>query len=173
MYFSITKDEMDFWSFIFNGFTAVGTVGAVIISLWLSRPKKRFDIHKIEARAEHSLVGNRVERAQEGNLVLDIENCSEFQMQVFDARIHINGESVQVLPFNNCVISAMGRYHAKAVLPLSCVENGSFRTPKKVKVTVGTSFGNITKTVSNSDTLCRIMESEDEYTNIDTERRQQ
>lgn len=164
----MTDETMSFWNFIFNAGTAIGTVGAVVISLVATLwPKKRFKVHNVEARAMHSIVGNTVERTS-STLLLDVENCTEFQMQIFDARIHISDQESQVLPFQNTLIPAMSRYSASTALPQGAVRNGAFKNPKKIKVTLGTSFGNSTVKVTNPDTLRRIMESEDEYTTVDT-----
>lgn len=160
----MTTETINLW---FNGFTAVGTVGAVIMSLIMARPRKRFKVHKVEAQALHSMNGNRIERT-DGSLRVDIENCLEFQMQIFEARIHISDGNAQILSFQNCFIPAMSRYHAKTALHLSTVKKGAFKNAKKIKVTLGTSFGDKTIEVSNPDTLRRILESENEYTAIDT-----
>jgi hypothetical protein len=167
----MTEETKTLWEFVFDAMTAFGTVGAVIISLVLVLwPKKRFKVHEVSAQAivnarEIQSVGYG--KFESCNLRVDIENFLEHQMQVFNARIHINDESSQIIQFQNSPISAKGRYHAKAALPPQSVKKGDFKSPKKIKVTIGTSFGDQTVEVSNPDTLRSIMESEDDYTAID------
>lgn len=173
----MTEETKLCWEFIFDAMTAFGTVGAVIISLALVLwPKKRFKVHGVSAHA--AVNAREIQSAGYGsfescNLRVDIENFLEHQMHVFSAQIHINDESSEIIQFQNSPISAMGRYHAKAALLPRSVKKGGFKNPKKIKVTIGTSFGDQTVEVSNPDTLRSIMESEDDYTAIDTGRAQQ
>lgn len=166
----MTEETKLFWEFIFSGATAAGTIGAVIISLavilW---PKKRFIIHSITARADkilRSAVDVPDKEYYSTSLIIDLENRTEFQMQVFNAHIHVNSNHQEVLRFNNSIIPAMGRYSVAASVPQAAVKKNSFKNSQKIKVTINTSFGNKTALVSNPALLHSIMESKDEYIRI-------
>jgi hypothetical protein len=171
----MTEETKLLWGFIFEAMTAFGTVGAVVISLAATLwPRRRFKIHKIDVSAIKSHVHINNDGYDECYLRIDVENLLEFQMQIFEAKINFDTQSgleTLVLPFeNNSFVPAKGRYHVKVKLPEDKVKKGVCTNNHKTRIVVGTSFGDQTHILRDTKLLCDIIESEDEYTRIETGR---
>ena len=172
----MTEETKLLWEFIFDAMTAFGTVGAVVISLIATLwPRKRFKVHKVDVSAIKSYLHiNDDNGYDECYLRIDVENLLELQMHVFEAKINFdtqNGLETLVLPFeNNTFVPAKGRYHVKVKLPEDKVKKGVCTNTAKIRITVGTSFGDQTHIIKDTKLLCDIIESEDEYTRIETGR---
>lgn len=84
--------ELDTYRLILETLTAFGTVGAVIISLWMSRPNKpRFKVKAADSRIDMALNKSSQLRLHEHYLLVNIENLRDVQMQVFSVFLRIFG----------------------------------------------------------------------------------
>lgn len=85
----MSETDYQLWNFIFNAFTAIGTVGAVIISLYITVwPKKKFKIHDVSVGLEYKIKNYNPQLAK-SVLTFDIENKCDVQLQIFDVQLNI------------------------------------------------------------------------------------
>lgn len=146
--------ELDyhFWNLILNAFTAVGTVGAVIISLYLTVwPKQKFKIHDANVGLEYKHRHSETPEFIKSKITFDIENKCDVQLHVFDVHINYmfkdgaelenNIPSGHVISFTKCFIPAKSRYHAATNLPHHNLPKGTMDKVKAIKLRLGTSFG--------------------------------
>lgn len=72
-------NSFEMWHLIFEGFTAIGTVGAVIVSLWLASPnRKRFVIKDFKIR---QIINE--DKSEECILFITFENRQIAQMEIY------------------------------------------------------------------------------------------
>jgi|GEM_PF-7046600 len=144
--------DYQFWNLILNAFTAIGTVGAVIISLYVTLwPKRKFKIHDVGVRLEMKVRKDNRPELMKSVITFDIENKCDVQMQVFDLHTHyVLGEkeerencasSGHIISFTKCFIPAKSRYNAATMIPHHTLPNGAMNGVKDIKLCLGTSFG--------------------------------
>jgi len=143
---------IELWNLIFSGFTAIGTITAVCISLWFAvGKKKRFSIN--DARMQLNRTEKDGELIDAGNfLYLSLENHLEFEMKVFEVvigyqsknktgclggRVHLDCEGSPIF------IPAISQYDIKVQIPRR-TEVGMYKSAKRITLSVSTSFGNKT-----------------------------
>lgn len=81
--------DYQIWSLVIGGLTAVGTVGAVVTSLWLSfRSRKAFEILSVEAVFNHTINADKQMVNTENLLVVTIKNMMDFPMHVKGLRLN-------------------------------------------------------------------------------------
>lgn len=131
-------------------FTALGTVGAVCLSLWLVlRKQPRFAIRKIEMMTEISLDEKHKEKSREHFLVVNLENFLDTKMHVFNISVNsVSGDKKKtglmggglVIPLKNTFIPEKSIYNVRQPIA-SDWEAGAFSKAKQITCTVSTSFG--------------------------------
>lgn len=148
----MSEIDYQFWNLILNAFTAIGTVGAVTISLYLTVwPKQKFKIHGVDVDVIYTGRTNNRPELDESNITFDIENKCDVQLHIFDVHIgYIFKEGVKlenniphglILSFNKTFIPAKSRYHAKTKIPIRDLPHGTMDKVKTIKLRLGTSFG--------------------------------
>lgn len=144
--------ELDTYRLILETLTAFGTVGAVIISLWMSRPNKpRFKVKAVDSRIDMSLNKSSQLRLHEHYLLVNIENLRDVQMQVFSVFLRINKDGSGV-ELQNTFIPALNSYNVKASFGKDSLP---YTIDKKTKIIceVLTSFGDKAYTLTKKETL--------------------
>lgn len=130
------------WNLIFDGFTAVGTVGAVVFSLWamLHRNQKfkikGFSINKFE----------HVHALKKSCLCIEFENLIEAQMEIKKVEIDFlkkkeKSNSGKVWGFQDEIVAPLSHYELLIPLEREWVPN-SLRSADETLITIKTSFGN-------------------------------
>lgn len=144
--------ELDTYQLILETLTAFGTVGAVIISLWMSRSNKpRFKIMAVDSRIDMALNKSSQLRLHEHYLLVNIENLRDVQMQVFSVFLRINRDGSGV-ELQNTYIPALNSYNVKASFGKDSLP---YTVDKKAKIIceVSTSFGDKAYPLTKKETL--------------------
>lgn len=141
---------IEFYKLALDTFTALGTVGAVCLSLWLVlRKQPRFAVHKIEILTNIALDENHKEKSREHFIVVNLENFLDTKMHVFSISVHsVSGDKKKtglmgrglVIPLKNTFIPEKSIYNVRQPIA-SNWEIGSISKAKQIICTVSTSFG--------------------------------
>ena len=155
-------------SLVLDGFTAIGTVGAVIISLWLTvRKTPRFCIRDIQMARDITLDDGK-NTSEENFLIIKLENMLDTQMQVFEIAIQAKDISKNktgmtgcgvVIPLKQTFIPQRSIYNVRMPIQ-SDYEPGTFKKAQKIRCVISTSFGDQeTKFPADwKDRLCEALE---------------
>jgi hypothetical protein len=140
---------------VIGSFAAVGTVGAVCLSLWYNRPNKAmFKILAAEARVMHNTakVGGGIS-STERYVLVKLQNRQNFQMQIFKAMIDCEGSGTGV-QYKNEFIPPLGTYNIKIDYELKNNKDifDKIKETQKVSCTVNTSFGDKTYSLNKEET---------------------
>jgi len=130
---------------IFNGLTSVGTVGAVALSLWFSRPNKtRFAIRDASILLEQTMDSHHKVVNKSYFLILKIENMLDAQMEIFSIRIEKDnkeqGLNAIVIPCERKFIPQKSIYEIRIKIPKDTQFTSLSKKPKFC-ITVISSFG--------------------------------
>lgn len=132
------------WILIFSGFTAIGTVSAVIISLWVTLHRlTRFDVKGIRV---YRLI--KADKTEENTLFILFDNRQNIQMEILKVELAFNKdskrrESRQDWTFKNEFIPPLSQYEIKIPLHRAWAPD-SLRKSDRIDLTIKTSFGNKT-----------------------------
>jgi len=138
---------IELWNFIFSGLTAIGTVGAVVISLWLARPHwKRFTVKYVRV----SCMIKNADNSQESALFLMIHNHQNVPMEIQHIALRFRDKA------NNSVSEERWKCEKEFIPPLSQYEIkadlkqnwavGAIAKADEITVSIKTSLGD--KTIS-------------------------
>jgi hypothetical protein len=138
---------IELWNLIFSGLTAIGTVGAVIISLWLARPHwKRFTVKYIHVSCMTTIKNS--EHSQEGALFLMIHNHQNVPMEIQYIALRFrykenNRVSEQQWKCEKEFIPPLSQYEVKADLKQGWAV-GAVAKADEITVSLKTSLGDQT-----------------------------
>jgi len=152
------------WELLYSGLTALGTVGAVIISLWLTLHKKQ------RFKVKETNVYRRInaDRTEESYLGITFENLLEVQMEVHRVDlifIKERGRQKSSIGWTceNEFIAPLSQYEIRFPLHRSWAAD-SLRSANKIVCDIKTSFGNKTSHIPKKDKkgLCDTLEAENQ-----------
>lgn len=131
----------EMWHLIFNGFTAIGTVGAVVISLWVTLYRKRkfairdFSIDKFQ----------HIHSFKKSCLAVEFENFLETPMEIKSVDIEFikkkeKSRTVKGWTFKDEYTAPLS--HHELVIPLQKEWTaGSLRSSDEINIIIKTTFG--------------------------------
>lgn len=141
---------IEIYKLTLDTFTALGTVGAVCLSLWLVlRKQPRFAVRKIEMMTEIVLDKEHKEKSRDHFLVVNLENFLDTRMHVFSISVNsARGDKKKtglmggglIIPLKDTFIPEKSIYNIRQPI-VSNWEVGTFSKAKKITCTVSTSFG--------------------------------
>jgi hypothetical protein len=144
----------EIWQLVLGGFAAIGTVGAVILSLWLSfRKKPYFQIRDIQLLFERRVSGNGTLEEVGNFIIVKLENRMDAPMHVMQVGFDFGSKKPpKVATFRSgfsvgldkIFIPAHSQYDVTAQLP-SNEEAISYGSGRTVTCRVTTNFGEKSK----------------------------
>lgn len=141
--------DYQLWSLVIGAFTALGTVGAVALSLWYNRPNKpRFKVLGVDSRVNMSVDKLGGKPTNEHFALIHIENLRDVQMQVFRAFINQGGKG-SGNEFSKNFIPALSVYPVKLDLNMYLLE--PFEGSPRMTCNIVTSFGEVTYKLSEDE----------------------